>query len=182
MAVGMAVFMLFLAVSWARAASPGFHIQHATTRLVDGVHLLYARIVFDFSDDVVEAMENGVAITVAIESEVLRMARGWDRTVGRVQARYRIQVHSLSRQYVVRNLSTGETTTYPDLAEMTDALGNIKNFPLLDDHVLEDGQAYRVRLRAYLEIESLPTPLRLLAYLKSSWRLASDWTTWRLQR
>ena len=36
--------------------------------------------------------------------------------------------------------------------------------------------------RQYLEIESLPTPLRLLAYLKPSWRLASEWTTWPLER
>ena len=178
----MAVVMVFLMASSSPAAAPGFYIQQATTRLVDGVHLLYARIVFGFSDEVVEAMENGVAITVAIESEVLRVARGWDRTVGLVQARYRIQVHSLSGQYVVRNLSTGEATTYRDLPEMTDALGNVADFPLLDDHVLEEGQNYRVRLHAYLEIESLPTPLRLLAYVKSSWRLDSDWTTWPLQR
>ena len=49
-------------------------------------------------------------------------------------------------------------------------------------HVLEPDEQYRVRLRASLERESLPTPLRLLAYFSSSWRLSSDWTTWPLQR
>jgi hypothetical protein len=166
----------------ALAAAPGFRIDDASTRLVDGVHRLQARITLDFSNEAVEAMENGVAVTIAVESEVLRLGRLWDRSVGRVQARYRIQVHALSHQFLVKNLSTGETTTYRNLSEMSSALGIIEDFPLLDDDILEDAERYRVRLRAYLEIESLPTPLRLLAYFKSSWRLASDWITWPLER
>ena len=178
-ATGLLISVAMLAV---QAAAPGFYVTEASTRLVDGVHRLQARITFEFSDEAVEAMENGVAITVAVESEVLRLSRLWDRPVGRVQARYRIQVHALSHQFLVKNLSTGETSTYRNLGEMTAALGVIDDFPLLDDHILEDQEEYRVRLRAYLEIESLPTPLRLLAYFKPSWRLTSDWTTWRLAR
>jgi len=178
-ATGIALCVALLSV---HAAAPGFFVTQANTRLVDGVHRLRARITFEFSDEALEAMENGVAITVAVETEVLRLSRLWDRPVGRVQARYRIQVHSLSHQFLVKNLSTGETTTYRNLLEMTAALGAIDDFPLLDDHILDDQERYRVRLRAYLEIESLPTPLRLLAYFKPSWRLASDWTTWPLER
>ena len=40
----------------------------------------------------------------------------------------------------------------------------------------------RVRVRAVLEIESLPTPLRLAAYFNPAWRLSSDWLSWPLQR
>jgi hypothetical protein len=65
---------------------------------------------------------------------------------------------------------------------MVDGVGQIEGFPLLDDQVLEPDTDYRVRIRASLDIESLPTPLRLLAYFRSAWRLTSEWSTWPLQR
>jgi len=164
------------------AVKPGFKVRSASTRLVEGVHRVDARIDFDFSDEALEAMENGVAITVALQMQVLELRRVWDEEVAEVSARYRIQAHALSRQYLVKNLSTGEASTYRDFDEMRQAIGSLRDFPLLDDHVLEARQEYRVRLRATLDIESLPTPLRLLAWFKPAWRLSSGWVTWALER
>ena len=161
---------------------PGFTIRSAATRLVDGVHRLDASIGFNFSPEAVEAMHNGVAMTVSVDMEVVEPGTLWDRGVAEVHAHYRIQVHTLSRQYLVRNLSTGQTATYRSFEEMVDGVGQIEGFPLLDDQVLEPDTDYRVRIRASLDIESLPTPLRLLAYFRSAWRLSSEWSTWPLQR
>ena len=182
---GLAAALLALwviAVSVPAHAAPGFKVRSATTELADGVHRLDARIDFDFSPEAIDAMENGVALTVAIQMQVLRLARLWDRPVAEVYARYRIQAHALSRQYLVKNLSTGETNTYRDFGEMSEHIGRLSQYPLLDDHLLEDDEAYRVRVRAILDLESLPTPLRLLAYLRSAWDLSSDWITWPLER
>jgi hypothetical protein len=163
-------------------ANAEFKVLDASTRLTDGVYRVYADIAFDFSDEAIEAMRNGVALTVSVDMQVLEVNRVWDQNVATVKAQYRIQAHALSRQYVTRDLSTGESTTYPDFDEMIARLGHIDGLPLLDDHVLAPAAQYRVRLRASLERESLPTPLRLLAYFSSSWRLSSDWKTWPLQR
>ena len=157
------------------AGDPGFKVR-------SGVHRVDARVDFDFSGEALEAMENGVAITVSLQMQVLELSRLWDDEVAEVSARYRIQAHALSRQYLVKNLSTGEVSTYRDFEEMREAIGRLRDFPLLDDHVLAPGERYRVRLRATLDIESLPTPLRLLAWFKPSWRLSSDWFTWALAR
>jgi hypothetical protein len=46
---------------------------------------------------------------------------------------------------------------------------------------LVPGEAYQLRLRADLEIESLPLPLQPLAYLGRGWRLTSGWTQWPLR-
>lgn len=177
-----AIVSLLLWATTAMADSPGFLVKKADTVLVDGVHRLNARIAFRFSDEAIEAMDNGVGVIVSIESEVLKLSRVWDRAVGTVKARYLIQIHALSRQYRIKNLNTGETTSYRNLDDALAALGMVEDFPLLDDHVLADDAEYRVRLRAKLDIESLPTPLRLAAYFKSAWRLSSDWLTWPLQR
>ena len=60
-------------------------------------------------------------------------------------------------------------------------LGKIRNFPLLDEHLIGDKGHRYVRLRALLDIESLPSPMRPLAYLSSLWRLKSDWYEWPIE-
>ena len=47
---------------------------------------------------------------------------------------------------------------------------------------MKDGRRYAVRLRGRLDIEALPTPVRLLAYVSSAWDMDSDWYKWRLAR
>jgi len=39
-----------------------------------------------------------------------------------------------------------------------------------------------VRLRCSLDIESLPTPVRLLAYVSSAWDMDNEWYQWPLVR
>jgi len=169
-------------VSTGAASEPGFRILDASSRLDNGVHLVDASIDFAFSTDAIEAMASGVAITVSVRMEVQRERALLNETIAEVRARYRIQAHSLSRRFLVTNLSTDETMTFQTYEAMKLGLGSIRNFPLLDDRVLKDGERYRARIRATLDIESLPAPMRPLAYLSSSWRLSSNWTAWPLQR
>lgn len=178
----IAVLALALALVAPRNGAADFRVLDAGSRLQDGIHRVDARIDFRFSDDAIAAMDSGVAIVVSVRMEVLRLRTLLDETVAEVRARYRIESRSLSRTFVVTNLSTDETKTYQSFDGMIAALGEIRNFPLLDDRVLDGDEDYRVRLRATLDIESLPAPMRPLAYLNSDWRLSSDWVTWPLRR
>jgi hypothetical protein len=178
----LALLLALLGSAVWTSASADFRVLQAGSSLAEGVHRVDARIDFRFSDDAIEAMDNGVAVTVSVRMQVLRLRPLLDETVAQVRARYRIQLHSLSRSFVVANLSTDETQTYQNFDSMIAALGQLSDFPLLDDEVLDDDENYRVRLRATLDIESLPAPMRPLAYLSSSWRLSSDWVSWPLRR
>ena len=60
-----------------------------------------------------------------------------------------------------------------------EALGTIADFPLLDAYLLEGEKHYMLYVRARLDIEALPSPLRPLAYLSSLWRLESEWYRWQ---
>ena len=163
------------------AAGPGFEVVQASSRLESGVVLLDAQIDFRFSDAVLEAMRNGVPLTVSVEMQVLRERRGPDKRVALIRARYRITTHALSNQYLVTNLSSGEASTYSSFEEMRAALGRIERFPVVDEALLVPAQArFRGRVRATLEIEALPAPMRPLAYLSPSWRLKSDWYPWQV--
>jgi len=56
----------------------------------------------------------------------------------------------------------------------------VRRFPLIDAPVLEEGRGYDVRLRAVLDEEQFPGPLRLLAFWRRDWSIASDWYRWPL--
>lgn len=171
-------------VSAPPSESAGFEIRDARTRLSQGVYLLDADIEYDFSRRAIEAIENGVPVTIILEMNVERV-RGpmiWDERIAHVEGRYRIEALALSNTYVVRNLGSGEVRTFASLADLVAELGRIRAFPLIDEHLLEAEEQYVLQMRALLDIESLPSPMRPLAYLSSLWRLKSDWYEWPIER
>jgi hypothetical protein len=161
----------------------GFSIEHASTMLRDGVYYVDATIDLSFSEKTQEALENGVPLTIRFDFEVLRVRRWlWNEKVAALQASYLLELHALSRQYVVRNLNLGTTQSYASLPSARTALGSMGDFPLVDAHLLDATADYRWRMRARLDIEALPAPLRPLAYVSTLWRHDSDWYEWPLSR
>ncbi len=192
-ALWLTVCWLLLVISESSASAPGdteagFDIRNARTELVDGVYLLDADIRFVFSTETLDAIDNGIPVTIILEMQVLR-ERGlvwdnlwWDKKIAGLEAKLRIETRPLSKTYLVRNLNSGETRTFRSFGELVVGLGRIRKFPLLDEYLLGDEGRYYLRLRALLDIESLPSPMRPWAYLSSLWRLKSDWYEWPLER
>lgn len=173
---------LLLGLLWAvsgRAA--GFEVSSATTRLEGGVYRLSAQIEYRFSNAALDALQNGVPLTVEIEMEVRRRRPWlWDETVYALAQRFQLEYHPLSRQYLVNNLNSGERRGFPTRTAALRFMGRISDFPLLDRSLLLEDERYEGALRARLDLETLPAPLRLFAYLSEDWRLSSDWYTWPL--
>jgi hypothetical protein len=92
-----------------------------------------------------------------------------------------LQYHALSRSYLVKNLNAGTQGNYRGLEDALRAAGTIQNLPLTNVP-LQAGRRYLVRIRGSLDIESLPTPVRLLAYISSAWDMQSEWYAWPLAR
>lgn len=169
--------LLLTVTAWAA----DFKVVSASTHLEKGIYLLDARIWYRFRGEPLDALQNGVPLTVELAIEVLRRRELlWDETIASLQQRFRLEYHSLSRQYVVTNLNSGEVKNFPELQAATLFLGRIDRFPLLDASLLPPGGSYFARLRAGLDIDALPVPLQLVAYLSTDWRLTSDWYTWPL--
>lgn len=158
-----------------------FFITGVHTRLHENVYLLDAFIDYRFSDEALEALDNGVPLTFQVSIEIQRKRKWWlDADVADLQQRYRLQYHALSHQYLVQNLNSGAFYSFQSLAAARDAMGTLKDFPLLDKQLVAPNQDYEVLLHAELDIEALPSPLRPLAYITPAWRLNSDWFTWSL--
>ncbi len=158
-----------------------FSISDVHTHLKDNVYLLDAHVEYRLSDEALGALANGVPLTLSIYIEIQRKRNWWlDATVANLEQRFRLQFHPLSHQYVLQNLNSGAFYAFQSLMAALEAMGTLSDFPLLDAQLIAKDERYEVMLQAELDIESLPSPLRPLAYITPAWRLNSEWYTWSL--
>jgi hypothetical protein len=156
----------------------GFAINHAEIVLANKVYQLNARLTFDFSQDVMDAIENGVPMVLNLDIEIMRPRRYfWDEEVASLEQRYQLQYHALSEQYVVRNLNSGAQYTFFSLTAALQKIGNVDHLPIIDQQLLKNRaeENYYARVRVGLGFNNLPVPLKLDALISSSWWLDSDW-------
>lgn len=158
-------------------------IRDARTLLVDGVYRLGAHVDFDFNDTLYHALHNGVPLAIELRFEVLRERRFlWPETVAELRQRFKLEYHALSRRYLVTNFSTGGKHTIRSMDDALAFIGEVYDLPLIDAQLLEPGESYTVGMRADIDVEALPTPVRAWAYLGSEWSLKSKWYRWPLMR
>ena len=87
---------------------------------------------------------------------------------------------SLSSKYIVKNLNSGAQDTYPTLHSALYNLRELRALPVIDKNLLVKDEQYTGRARVRIELETLPVPLRLNAYITRSWWLGSAWYKWDL--
>ncbi len=160
-----------------------FDIRSAATLFNEGVHELEARLQLILSDDALEALKNGVPLTIELDLEVIRIRGLWlDAQDARLTFTYELEYRPLSQRYIVRNLNSGDQDSFATLYAALNNLGRIQGLPVIDDTVLQSDGRYRLRLRARLSIRQYPATLRLLFFWRSQWQLESDWYEWTLAR
>ena len=166
----------------AAVAAAEFTITKATARLEEGVYLLDAAIDYRFSEVVLEALENGVPLTVELHVEVRREgAWVWEADVVDRRLRSQIRYSPLLGTYQVTHLESGAKRSFATRDAALSALGEIKDLAVVHADALKPGESYRIDMQATLDIESLPLPLRPRAYLSGDWNLSSEWSRWRLR-
>jgi hypothetical protein len=174
--------MLLFLLAGNQAAARETRIVEARTLLVENVYRLGAHIEFDFNDTLEDALHNGVPLLIELRIEVLREHKWlWPELVAELRQRFKLEYHALSRRYLVKNFSTGDQLSFRTMQDALNYIGNIYDLPLIDAQLLQADQQYSVRMRADIDVEALPTPVRLWAYLGSEWSLKSKWYQWPLQ-
>jgi hypothetical protein len=162
---------------------PGFfEVRSAIAELRDGVYYLNAIIGYRLSTEAVDALHSGVPLGIRLDVEIIHPRRWWfDDDSNTLRQSYQIDYHAISERYIVLNINSGEQASFASLLSALEYVGRVERLPLIDSAVLEDDRGYYVRMRASLDQEQFPGPLRLLAFWRRDWSIASEWYRWPLR-
>lgn len=157
------------------AAAAEFKITRLDCFLDQNFYSANADISYQLSEQVNEALKNGVMLKIDLKLQLRRDNAGWWETNHFVSSRsYRIQYHSLASMFQVSNDMTSIPGTFATLEAAVIALGKVRELPIIHAKALQAGQTYTLTLTAALDVDALPLPLRPMAYLSPSWNLSSN--------
>ena len=160
-----------------------FEVRSAESRLIDGVHLLDARLQLVLSSEALRALSSGITLMIELQVEVIRVRRWYlDDPEAELAVRFELEYRPLAQRYIVRNLNSGEQDSFATLYSALSNLGRLQGLPIIDDAVLEADSDYRVRLRSLLQTRQYSAPLRMLFFWRDQWQLQSEWSEWTLER
>jgi hypothetical protein len=173
--------LLWLSATGPAGARDDFTVEHFETRVERDRVVLDARIDYDFSDAALEALDNGVPLTLDVHVQVRPAdAWVWQESLVDQHLRYLIRYRPLSEQYLVTRLPGSDGRSYVTRDAAIAALGEIDDLDLVHLNRLDPDERYEVHLRASLDVEELPLPLKPIAYLHPAWKLSTGWTRWPL--
>lgn len=177
----LALLLCLAAAAPVSAVEPPGEVSVREARLLrqNDQYALDAEIDYPLPPAVREALSNGVAIAWVVQLKLKRARRLlWDETVLNERVYYRMRYHALSKLYQVRQDSTGTPRYFATLDAAVQALGRIRQLNIAPAGRILLGVPYQASLRAYLDFEALPLPLRSVAYLQPQWHLDSAWYRW----
>jgi hypothetical protein len=165
----------------AQDPNPPFGIRTAYVQLVEGVYLLSARLHLPLNGKLREALKDGVPLTLEVELEVNTSRRFWlDEGVASLRQLYQLQYDAVSGRYLVRNINSGEQTSFPTLDDALEQMTQISGLPVLDRALIEPGRRYEFNLRVTRDLGDIPQTLRVLMFWTDDWHRVSEWYTWPL--
>jgi hypothetical protein len=157
-------------------------IRDVQTGLRDSTWYLSARVDYQLNRQMLDALQNGIGLTFSLQVEVNEI-RNWlpDAEIVTLQRDYELSWQPLSRSYLVRNTGNDEQTAHTTLFAALHELGTISDLPLVDASQLDPEARHEISLRALLDQQRLPGPLRMLAFWNDDFSLESDWHQWPLE-
>lgn len=174
------IIALFFSASSVAAEAVAFSKPQLSVTEDQFYLVLHGNLGFTFSQAALEALDNGLPLTISTEISIVDPGKWfWNKEIWSANYSQQIYYHALSQQYLVKDIQSSYPTAALSRGAAIQALGDIKRLKLVENSVLGSMERYEVQLTTHLDINSLPTPLRPLAYLSEDWRLQGKWKTRR---
>lgn len=176
----LGALLALTAAATVEAADYGFVVQRAELQRDESgkEFLLDADIDFHFSEQAIDALRNGVSIGLALGIKIKQESGWWEETVLEEKLSFRICYHALSKLYQIIYENNDPPRNFVSFNALLEAMGAIRGLPILPSARLQQGGRYRASLTVGLDIESLPLPLRPVAYITPAWHLSSAQYKW----
>lgn len=147
--------------------------------------IISATLDLALSSKVEEAIAKGIPLDLELEFRLKRERKLlWAENVREWKLKRQLRYHALSGQYFVNHPSAKgkKLDNFISLQQALRHMGTLNELSIDVTSVIQADANYVLDIRVSLDIESLPAPLRPVAYTSLDWRLNSGWTTWTVER
>lgn len=165
-----------------------FLINDLQPELKQGKLTISGTLDLTLTEKVEEAVAKGIPVDVDINFRLKRERKWlWAEELKSWTIRRQIRYHALSRQYFVSD-ATSSVNKLENFTSLRQALRHMGALNELSfdvtavTQVAQPDDIYQLEVRVSLDIESLPAPLRPVAYTSLDWHLNSGWTSWTVKR
>jgi hypothetical protein len=177
---GALLLALASPLAFADALDGVLQVGSAYVNFDNGVIQLYARVQYPLNPAIQKALQDGVTLTFDLEAKVDRVRHLWfDANVVDVTLQRELAYHVVTDQFVVRDVRSGNETSFDTLKEALAYLGKVDRWPILVEPQL-DGGRYIISVRAGVRRGRLPSSLRALLFWTDDWQRVSKWYSWSL--
>jgi hypothetical protein len=160
----------------------GIFITSAAVMDAGDIKTLSADIDYRFNPSAINALEEGIPLTLLISLKIRDPERLWfQQPIVEDQRHIQLRYQPLAKSFQVADLGSGAVQNFASLATVLDTLSRLRGWKFMGQYALEKNKTYEAMLRFKLDIESLPLPLRLVAYLSPEWHLESEPYQWRVE-
>lgn len=157
------------------------NIKSIHTYTQDNTYFIDADFSIDLSDEAIDALQHGISLDIHTTIEITRKRKWlWDKVIYTMSISNQLQYQPLTDNYLLIDMHTGTQKAYNSLNKALHHLNQLRNLALSSTNLISQHESLNGRIKRYLNIESLPTPIRPIAYLSANWKLASEWYEWRI--
>jgi hypothetical protein len=154
-------------------------VTRVTGKVGSDFYFVEASVHIELSADAEDALESGVPLQFSFDFQINRPRRFlWDQQLLALRRSCTLERHALANKYVVTDLVTRKRVVIASIRDALDALGQLTDVTIGKASELVNERGLTGRMRAQLDIEALPAPMRPIAYLSPSWHLKSAWREW----
>lgn len=157
-----------------------FFIHDLDTRFTATAMQVEARIEWRLNDTVLDALHNGIPITLSTNIEMAKIRQFLpDPTLASWRFDHQLSYHSLSHRYLLDSPYSKEAQSFEALEAALKAASAIHlDTELVSETLPKSPNGYAMSLKSFLDINALPAPLRVIALVHPHWRLDSTVHRW----
>ncbi len=173
---------LFAGFSFTLLFAAEITIHKVTSDVINDIYIINADIDYKLGKKTTEALENGIPLIFYIEIEFQQSRKLiWNKEIVRHNHYMQLEHHQLSDKYVLTNMATSDQFSFNSLNDALVKLGKISKLAITETKNITTEKVLVGRIRTGLDIESLPPPMRIQAWLSSEWRTSSGWFKWKIR-
>ncbi len=143
--------------------------------------LLDAQLAHQLSPAIIEALQNGVRMKFRWSVRLDQGKRSiWKTALMERSGYFEVAYRSLSQRFTISAIPSGNIDSVDSIPLLTDTLDHFQTPLTLPDNLSKDASDLYISARFYLDINSLPPPLKLPSYLSPAWHMDSGWQSTRV--